>query len=154
MRTSRVALALILLLAAAPGFAQEKPKPVPLPEDVAAIIRGSILSRDRFRSALVDRYGYTEDGQRALSNLVEEIPQVLDLAFGDMRFDIKDWLTVGTEWMMDSGNQSLESRNFGWLMNNSGALSGYFLQLNRTHFKEPASDEDERSSIKAPVRLC
>jgi len=73
MRTSGLALALILLLAAAPAVAQEKPKPVPLPEDVAAIIRGSILSRDRFRSALVDRYGSTEDGQRALSNLVEEI---------------------------------------------------------------------------------
>ena len=68
---------------------------------------------------------------------------VLDLAFGDIGFDAKDWFTVGTEWMMNSSHRSLPSRNFGWLVNNIGALSDYLIfQRDRTHFREPVFDDE------------
>jgi hypothetical protein len=77
---------------------------------------------------------------------------VLDLAVGDLRFDIKDWFTVGTEWMDNRSQQPLPSKNLPWVLKNTGALFDYIFQQGRTHFKEPVFDNElAQSRIFNPV---
>ncbi|MEA1928380.1 MAG: discoidin domain-containing protein, partial [Candidatus Auribacterota bacterium] len=78
---------------------------------------------------------------------------VFDLAFGDIRFDIKDWFTVGTEWMMNRSGQPVYVKNFDWIVNNAEALSDYLLfHRNRTYFREPVFDDEvTQSCIFNPV---
>lgn len=72
MRTVWIAIAAGALLAAGAG-AQEPAKPKPLPDGVAAVVRGDVVSMDEFRDALVARFGGTPEGQQVLDNLVTDL---------------------------------------------------------------------------------
>ena len=60
----------ILLAVAGPSRAQERK---PLPDDVAGIVRGEIVTMAEFRDSLVNRYAGTPDGQQILDGLATDI---------------------------------------------------------------------------------
>jgi PPIC-type PPIASE domain len=64
-------IAALLLLTTTVVSAQEARKPIQLPDDVAAIVHDKFISMAEFREVLVRRFAKTEEGKKALNNLVE-----------------------------------------------------------------------------------
>jgi len=76
MRVYALAAALVLLttmlLTTPTALGQEPRKPIRLPDDVAGIVHGEYIMMAELREVLVGRYARTEEGKKALENLVED----------------------------------------------------------------------------------
>jgi foldase protein PrsA len=71
MRTS--ILTILLLLTAATVAAQDAKPRRPLPPNAVGMVHGKAITMDRFRAALLRRFGTTEDGRAILENLAVDL---------------------------------------------------------------------------------
>ncbi|MCU0727582.1 MAG: peptidyl-prolyl cis-trans isomerase [Planctomycetes bacterium] len=70
LRPQRLLPLLFLLLVSTARAAPEKPR---LPDGVAAIVRGTVITMNEFEAALVRRFAGTDQGKKALDELVEKV---------------------------------------------------------------------------------
>jgi hypothetical protein len=91
MRRSATITCLLLLSPVLLATGQEPPPDQgPLPDGVAAMVRGEPISTDEFRGALVRRMSNVEDGQKVLSGLVEKLIVELEQRRRGLEVSAKD----------------------------------------------------------------
>ena len=77
---------------------------------------------------------------------------IVDLALGDLRFDIRDFLEVGGEWLMYRHKTTRHREPLtDNLSKNARVAVDYFLQRGRASFREPARDEEIGRSRLFPL---